>query len=49
VVLCRLRYRLATLAAPPAGSADSAAATDPAAGSAAATGAQAQAETKADT
>jgi amino acid transporter len=49
VVLCRLRYRLATLAAPPAGSADSAAATDPAAGSAAATGAQTQAETKADT
>ncbi len=49
VVLCRLRYRLATLAAPPASSADSAAATDPAAGSPAATGAQAQAETKADT
>jgi amino acid transporter len=49
VVLCRLRYRLATLAAPPASSADSAAAADPAAGSAAATGAQAQAETKADT
>ncbi len=49
VVLCRLRYRLATLAAPPPGSADSAAATDPATGSPAATGAQAQAETKADT
>ena len=49
VVLCRLRYRLATLAAPPASSPDSAAATDPAVGSPAATGAQAQAETKADT
>jgi len=49
VVLCRLRYRLATLTAPPASSPDSAAATDPATGSPAATGAQAQAETKADT
>jgi hypothetical protein len=49
VVLCRLRYRLATLAAPPASSPDSAAATGPAAGSPAATGAPAQGETKTDT